>query len=78
MVEDFDRIERTVGRRVIDVLDHSDLNHRIENPTAENIALWIWKRLERALGALDEIVVWETPTACAVVRRDDLLSPAAR
>jgi 6-pyruvoyltetrahydropterin/6-carboxytetrahydropterin synthase len=72
MVEDFDRIERIVGRRVIDLLDHSDLNGRIENPTAENIALWIWKRLERALPALDEVVVWETPTACAVVRHDEM------
>jgi 6-pyruvoyltetrahydropterin/6-carboxytetrahydropterin synthase len=72
MIEDFDKIERLVGERVIDVLDHHNLNDSIENPTVENIALWIWKRLERVLPTLDELVLWETPTACAVLRRTDL------
>ena len=72
MIEDFDRIERIVSERVVDVLDHQHLNELIENPTCENIVLWIWKRLERALVSLDELVLWETPTACAVLRRSDI------
>ncbi len=72
MIEDFDRIDRIVSDRVIDVLDHQHLNDFIENPTCENILLWIWKRLESRLVQLDELVLWETPTACAVLRRTDL------
>ncbi len=74
MIEDFDRIERAVHERVVDVLDHQHLNDFIENPTVENIVLWIWKRLESALVRLDEVVLWETRTACAVLRRSDIAS----
>ncbi|MBV9333652.1 MAG: 6-carboxytetrahydropterin synthase QueD [Candidatus Eremiobacteraeota bacterium] len=72
MVEDFDRIERIVGERVVDALDHQNLNELMENPTAEKIVLWIWKHLEASLPRLDELVLWETQTSCAVLRRSDL------
>jgi len=72
MIEDFDRVERIVGERVLDVLDHQYLNELIENPTVENILLWIWARLDGAVMRLDEIVLWETATACAVLRRSDV------
>jgi 6-pyruvoyl-tetrahydropterin synthase len=72
MVEDFDRIERIVGEQIVDALDHQNLNDLIENPTAEKIVLWIWKRLERPLPLLDELVLWETQTSCAVLRRSDI------
>jgi len=72
MVEDFDRVERIVGERVLARLDHQDLNEFIENPTVENILLWIWKRLEGRLTLLDELVLWETPTASATLRRSDV------
>jgi 6-pyruvoyltetrahydropterin/6-carboxytetrahydropterin synthase len=74
MVEDFDRIERAVRDRILDVLDHQHLNDFIENPTVENIVLWIWRRLEQSLVRLDELVLWETQTACAVLRRRDIAS----
>jgi 6-pyruvoyltetrahydropterin/6-carboxytetrahydropterin synthase len=74
MVEDFDRIERIVGERVVDALDHRNLNDLMENPTAENIVLWIWKRLERSLVRLDELVLWETQSSCAILRRSDVSS----
>ena len=72
MVEDFDRIERIVGERVVDVLDHQHLNELVDNPTCENLVLWIWKRLESALPTLDELVLWETATSSAVLRRVDI------
>jgi len=72
MVEDFDRIERIVDDRVIAALDHQNLNELMENPTAEKIVLWIWKHLEASLPRLDELVLWETQTSCAVLRRSDL------
>ena len=72
MVEDFDRIERIVGERIIDALDHQNLNDFMENPTAEQIVLWIWQRLERSLPRLEELVLWETQTSCAALRRSDI------
>ena len=73
MIEDFDRIERVVDEHVLSVLDHRHLNDFMENPTVENIVLWIWKRLESKLRLLDELVLWETQTACAVLRRTDVV-----
>jgi 6-pyruvoyltetrahydropterin/6-carboxytetrahydropterin synthase len=72
MIEDFDRVERIVNEHIVGVLDHQHLNQFIENPTVENIVLWIWQRLDGGLGRLDELVLWETSTACAVLRRSDI------
>ena len=72
MVADFDAIAAIVGPAVVERLDHASLNDLMPNPTAEHIALWIWKALAGALEGLDEVVVWETPTACAVVRASDV------
>ena len=51
-------------------LDHCYLNDvaGLENPTSENIAIWIWNQLKPALPALIEIVVAETCTARCVCR----------
>jgi 6-pyruvoyltetrahydropterin/6-carboxytetrahydropterin synthase len=72
MVQDFDRIERIVAERVLGALDHRHLNELVENPTVENIVLWTWERLENDLPRLDELVLWETATSCAVLRRTDI------
>lgn len=47
MVEDFGRLREVVERETIDLLDHKDLTEFFDPnpPTAEIIALWIWKRL---------------------------------
>ena len=71
MVEDFDIVAGVVHTRVIDTLDHISLNEVIPNPTCEHIVAWIWKRLEDALPGLDELVLWETVTSCAVLRKGD-------
>lgn len=46
-------------------LDHRLLNDidGLENPTSENLARWVWKRLEGELGGLVKVVVQETCTA---------------
>jgi 6-pyruvoyltetrahydropterin/6-carboxytetrahydropterin synthase len=51
-------------------LDHNYLNEipGLDNPTSENIAVWIWNRLKPALPLLKEIVVAETCTARCVYR----------
>lgn len=53
-------------------LDHRYLNEvsGLENPTSENIAIWIWNRLKPVLPLLTEVVVAETCTARCVYRGD--------
>jgi 6-pyruvoyltetrahydropterin/6-carboxytetrahydropterin synthase len=53
-----------------DQLDHYYLNEiaGLENPTSENLAVWIWDRLKPALPQLTEVVVAETCTARCVYR----------
>lgn len=72
MIEDFDAIRATVHRHILDDLDHTSLNDLIDNPTCERIVAWIWEKLVPALPGLDELVLWETATSCAVLRRSDL------
>jgi len=71
MVVDFDEISALVRPLIVERLDHASLNDVMPTPTAEHIALWIWDALAGKLPHLTEIVVWETPTACAVVRAED-------
>lgn len=46
-------------------LDHHYLNaiEGLDNPTSENLALWIWQRLQPALPGLSKVQVRETCTA---------------
>lgn len=50
---------------LFDQLDHTYLNdvEGLENPTSENLARWIWKRLKTSLPQVSRIVVRETCTA---------------
>ena len=51
-------------------LDHDYLNEipGLENPTSENLAAWIWKRLQPKLPLLTEVVVAETCQSRCVYR----------
>lgn len=53
-------------------LDHHFLNEieGLENPTSENLARWIWIRLQPLLPALSKIVVQETCTSGCIYRGD--------
>jgi 6-pyruvoyltetrahydropterin/6-carboxytetrahydropterin synthase len=53
---------------VEDEIDHRCLNDvaGLENPTSENLARWLWKRLRPALPLLSKIVVQETCTSGCV------------
>ena len=48
---------------VLKILDHHCLNEiaGLENPTAENIALWIWQKIAPTLPTIFSIRVFETP-----------------
>lgn len=70
-VTDFADIARAADP-IIDELDHTYLNdiEGLENPTAEMIARWIWKRLKPDLPLLCRIDVAETCTAGCVFEGD--------
>lgn len=65
-VIDFFDLEAICGPALKE-LDHYCLNdiRGLENPTAENIALWLWKRIYPSLSSLSSIKVLETPQCWA-------------
>ena len=75
MIMDFVDLSCIVKERVISNLDHSYINDVIAQPTAENIAHWIWDRIEthvrRPNCALSFVEVWETSTSCAILSAKD-------
>ena len=56
---------KTIVKPLIDSLDHRLLNTipGLENPTAENIAIYIYNKLKPDLDILQSIEVRETPTS---------------
>jgi len=68
LVIDFGDVDRIVNERVLSKCDHKTLNDFLENPTAENIATWLWVQLSGHLPGLYEVRLWEIPTACVVYR----------
>ena len=75
-VMDF-KVLDAVLKKIMELLDHKDLNSleefQIVNPTAENIALLIFKLAEKEISAIDKEVrvsrvsVWESDKSCAIV-----------
>ncbi|MBQ0721471.1 MAG: 6-carboxytetrahydropterin synthase QueD [Gammaproteobacteria bacterium] len=57
---------------IYESLDHHYLNEisGLENPTSENIALWIWARLKPRLAQLSQLEVRETCTSACIYRGD--------
>ena len=76
MVFDFVQLKKVVKEKAVDLLDHAYLNDILEQPTAENIALWIWTQIEKEVPRpncrLHTIQVWETATSSVIIDRDDV------
>ena len=70
-LEDFGQIKQAI-RPIEHQLDHRLLNYieGLENPTAENLAKWVYDRLKAALPLLAEVRVRETCTTTAAYRGD--------
>jgi 6-pyruvoyltetrahydropterin/6-carboxytetrahydropterin synthase len=68
MVADFGVVKQTVQEQVLSRVDHRTLNDFLDNPTAENIARWIWETLEPRLPGLVEVRLYEIPDCCVVYR----------
>jgi 6-pyruvoyltetrahydropterin/6-carboxytetrahydropterin synthase len=61
MAFDFAALKRSVDDRIVKILDHSYVNEIVPNPSAEFIAIWVWRRLSDL--PMHEVQVWETPTS---------------
>ena len=66
-LRDFKDITETVQPLLVNHLDHYCLNDvsGLENPTSENLAIWLWNQLKPKLPQLIEITVFETCTSLA-------------
>lgn len=70
MAIDFADLKEVVRREIVSVLDHRSVNELIDNPTAEVMAVWIWRRLAPALPGLAEVILHET-RSCSVTYRGE-------
>jgi 6-pyruvoyltetrahydropterin/6-carboxytetrahydropterin synthase len=63
-VMDFSEVKR-IFKPFYEQLDHHYLNDipGLENPTSENLAIWIWNQTKPLMPLLSEVVVHETCTA---------------
>ncbi len=72
LIIDFAHIKEIVEKEVISKIDHVYLNDLLEQPTLENLAVWIWERLKKTLEgpnySLYEIEIFETPN-CSILYR---------
>ncbi len=71
-VMDFAEIKEAF-QPLYDEFDHHSLNDidGLANPTSENVARWIWRRLKPALPGLCKVVLHETCTAGCVYRGEE-------
>lgn len=66
MVLDFEDLDAIVRDEVLERLDHRHLNDLLENPTAEWIAVWIWRALRPGLPGLESVELFEVEGASVV------------
>ncbi|HEX6922390.1 MAG TPA: 6-carboxytetrahydropterin synthase QueD [Bacillales bacterium] len=78
---DFQDIKKIYNETIKAKLDHRYLNEVLPNmnTTAENMIVWIWEQLDQALvreglaargHRLEELVLYETPTSYATLKRE--------
>lgn len=58
MVLDFNELKRVVDEKILNKLDHKNLNDIFKKPTAEKIAEWIFRELEEKV-PLHSVKLWE-------------------
>ncbi|MCF6093503.1 6-carboxytetrahydropterin synthase QueD [Microaerobacter geothermalis] len=80
IVVDFSEIKEIYEQEIKQKLDHQFLNEVLPqmNTTAENMIVWIWEVLDKALATrglkenglrIEELVLYETPTSYAKLLR---------
>lgn len=67
MVADYGDISIAVKPVIDEYLDHHHLNETVmTNPTAENLAMWVYEKLENRIPGLWAIAISETCTTSAI------------
>ncbi|KUO95974.1 6-carboxytetrahydropterin synthase QueD [Ferroacidibacillus organovorans] len=77
---DFGDVKALVKTHVVDRLDHTYLNEVLPpmNTTAENMIVWMFEEIERALHAFREtarverLTLYETPTSSVEITRQEM------
>ena len=66
---DFYDLDRA-AQPIIAALDHRTLNEveGLDNPTSEQLCIWIWQRLAPLLPQLSAVTLWETADARCTYR----------
>lgn len=63
------KVIKTELKKVLDYLDHQDINELPEfkgvSPSSEIIAKFIYDKMKEKIACTSKISVWETPTSCA-------------
>lgn len=54
LLVDFSILKKIVKEKILNKLDHRNLNDFFPNPSAENIAIWIWNELKNMQAHLKE------------------------
>lgn len=76
MIVDFIEVKRIVNDEIIAKFDHSYLNDIIPQPSAENIARYVFERLDPLIKGpnyeLHAVQVWESPKSSVIFGREDL------
>jgi 6-pyruvoyltetrahydropterin/6-carboxytetrahydropterin synthase len=70
MILDFEVLRKRTWELALNQCDHHTLNDFMDNPTAENVIVWMWDRLKPAIPELKELRLWETPEYCVSYRPD--------
>jgi len=75
MIIDFVQVKKIVEAEIISKFDHAYLNEIIPQPTAENIARYVFERLDSPLAGsnrgLNAVRIWETASSSVIFNRED-------
>ena len=74
MAIDF-KIVKSILKTVLEYFDHKYINElpefKILNPTAENLAAFIYNKIKLEIKQISSVSIWETPTSCAKYYEDE-------
>ena len=76
LVLDFVVLKQLIEKKVLSKVDHRDLNDFFKNPSAEHIAIWIWKQLKnigkdtKTRVKLTAIRLWEGDNTSVIYEGD--------
>lgn len=76
MTIDYKNLKSVVQKYVVDDFDHNTINEVMDcNPTAENMLLFIWEKLEKEglVKGLQEIILKETESSTATIYKEDMM-----